>query len=141
MKEKYFIIILALMIVSTVVAVGFVLWNNRNLPAQTIAKIQKEANPCLGLSASAGERSCEDALAKVRELYPGKVNSAQLAITHFQEGPQGEPKDIEIWLVDINLENPIETPAGSMKRVTIGVDTTYTNTNKPFIEQFFAEAL
>ena len=50
MKEKYFVI-LAVMVVGTVVAVGFVLWSNRNLPAETLTKIQKAANPCLGLSA------------------------------------------------------------------------------------------
>ena len=139
MKEKYFVIILAFMVASTVVAVGFVLWSNRDLPAQTLAKIQKEANPCLGLSANPGEVSCEDALAKALELYPGEVNSAQLAITRFQEGLQGEPKDVEIWLVDINLENPIETPAGAMERVTVGVDPT--SALEPFIEQFFPTAL
>src|SRR3989338_641722 len=134
MKEKYFVII-AVMVVGTVVAVGFVLWSNRNLPAETLTKIQKAANPCLGLSADEGGVSCEEAKNMSLEKYPGKVNSVQFGTTKFQQGLQGTPRDIEVWFVGITLDSPVKTPVGKMGRVVVSVDIA--SFIEPFVNQFF----
>ncbi len=138
MKEKY-LVILGLMVMVTAIAVGFVFFENRNLPAQTIAKKQKTANPCLGLSANQGGTSCEAALAKAVALYPGKVNSVQFATIPFKQGSKGKSKDIQVWLVDINLKNPAKTQAGTMERIGLAIDSA--SSIDPFVNQFFPKAL
>lgn len=131
MKEKN-LVILGILVVLTAAAAGFMILRN-NSPEQEIA------NPCANVAQPETGIQCQDALAKALELYPGKVNSIQLTTTKFQEGPTGTPRDIEIWLVDINLENPTETEVGLMARVTVGIDTS--SAIEPFIQEFFSEAL
>lgn len=128
MKDKYLVIILALMVSGTVVAVGFVLWSNRNLPAQTIARIQKEANPCLGLSANPGEIPCEEAVEFATQKYPGSITGVQKTLRVI---PDSEPTGF-IWLITVKLDGPLQLPSppfdtpelSSAKEAQIGVETT-----------------
>lgn len=131
MKERN-LIILGILVVLTAAAVGFIFLKN-NPPEQELT------SPCVNVEGPETGMRCEDALIKALALYPGNVNSIQLTTTKFQEGPTGTPRDIAIWLVDIDLENPIETEAGIMERVTVGIDIT--SAIEPFIQEFFPAAL
>lgn len=131
MRERN-LIVLGILVVLTAAATGFIFLKN-NPPEQELT------SPCANVEEPETGMRCEDALTKALALYPGNVNSIQLTTTKFQEGPTGTPRDIEIWLVDINLKNPIDTETGAMERVTIGIDIT--SAIEPFIEQFFPKAL
>ena len=127
MKEKYFVI-LAVMVIGTVVAVGFVLWSNRNLPAETLTKIQKAANPCLGLSADQGEISCEEAAEFAIQKYPGSITNVQKTLRIL---PNSEVQGF-IWLITMKLAGPLQLPSppsgvpelSIVKEAQIGVEAT-----------------
>ncbi len=128
MKEKY-LVILALMVIATVVAVGLVFWSNRNLPAETLTKMQKAANPCFGLVADTGEINCEVAKVKILQKYPGAIQRVERAIIANYEGEDKEtPKKIfkTVWLFDISLTTPLSFTEQKIRkeasRVKLAVD-------------------
>lgn len=135
MKDKYLVIILALMVSGTVVAVGFVLWSNRDLPAQTIARIQKEANPCLGLSANEGEIPCEEAVEQVLSMFSGSVYDVQFGTIPYQASLESEQVFVPSWIVYINLTDPVELPNGKTNDVAVAVHSLH---SEPYIYLYLA---
>lgn len=107
MKGKH-LVIFAIMVVGTAVAVGFVFWSNRNLPAETIAQKQKAENPCMGLSADKGEISCEEAIKIALGVEPGTVQNVSIGVVRGIDLDTNPPsvKYEKKWLVDIKLVNP-----------------------------------
>ena len=133
MKEKN-LVILAILVVLTAAAAGFMILRN-NAPEQ------EAANPCANVAQPETGMQCQDALAQALELHPGNLNSIELGTIQFQKDPQGEPRDVEVWLVDINVDTPIEDEVGTMKRVIVGIEPTSVLDIGPFVYQFFPEAL
>lgn len=98
------------------------------------------ANVCEGNRQRVGGGiPCEGAVASALTRYPGDVNAIQYVTIQFREGPEGEFRFLEVWLVDINVEESIETPAGLKERIVVAIDPTSTYT--PFVERFFDKAL
>lgn len=110
------------MVIGTAIAVGFVFWSNRNLPAETLAKKQKAANPCLGLSADQGEITCEEAKNIVLKEFPGKITEISRKQMDFTL-IVGKKSLYDLWLVTVRLNQPIKRKDGTVKTVVIvGVD-------------------
>ena len=123
MREKY-LVILAIMVIGTAIAVGFVLWSNRNLPAETLTKIQKAANPCLGLSAGPGEITCAEAKEIALADTPGDIKDIEIGFFKFNPvlAKILGITEKEMWLIDIELSVPFVAPNKTeVKILRIGV--------------------
>lgn len=129
MKEKY-LVILAIMVIGTAIAVGFVFWSNRNLPAETLTKKQKTENPCVGLSADQGEISCEEAVKRATTDTKGRVKNAAIGIVRYNAliaKALGKSEE-QVWLIDIELEKPFTTKTGKeVKFLRVGIPLDGTN--------------
>lgn len=123
MKERR-LVILALLIITAALAVGFVVWSNRNLPVQTTAKKQKAANLCLGLSADPEEISCEEAKNIALKEFPGEATGISRKQMDFTL-TVGKKSLYDLWLITIQLDQSIKRQDGTVKNaVIVGVDVT-----------------
>lgn len=148
MKDRY-LIILAVMVIGTAVAAGFVFWDNRNLPAETLTKMQKAANPCLGLSADQGEISCEEARTAAVTKYPGQVLNIEKTTLLYQTGkdPKSAKEDRKVLLVRIKpndmsfLPSLPQNPGSKEIQIieTIGVAVDRSTKEILFLQTFFKE--
>ncbi len=139
MKEKN-LIFLAVAVLAVSFAAGFLFWRNtRTASTAKPSSAQRIVDACSNVQEPNTGIQCKEALTKALELYPGKVNSIGLSTIQFKEGLNGNPKDIQVWLVDINLKDFITTPVGNMKRIVLAIDPT--SSLKPFVNQFFSVAL
>lgn len=127
---------LLIFIISALLVVGIIafIFSNQRIENEVIS-----IDYCNNIEQISEVVGCEDASVLALSFYDGLVNGIKLQTTEYKEGPDGEPRDIQVWLIDINLKIPIETPVGEMKRIVIAVDVT--SELEPFIEKFFPEAL
>ena len=135
MKETG-LIFLAILVVLAISAAGFIFLKNAGL-----LNNQTVNNPCAGVEEPESGVMCKDAVARALELHPGSVNSVQLTTTEVEGGPGEAPQDVELWLVDINVENPIETESEMMQRIIVAVEPTPVLGIDSFVYEFFSFAL
>ena len=115
MKTKILIILLVL----TGLVFGFGYWFQFVRPEDFCSKFSKEE--------AQGEITCQEARDFALEKYPGKVLNIEKTNAQI---PKGKPpggiwlEEQKAWLLEITLDQPLESPYGDIKELNIVVGLT-----------------
>jgi len=95
-----------LVIIGILILIGFVYWFQFIRPLSLVSK--ETSDLCAEFSKVEGEITCQEAIDKVLEEYPGEVKYIKKTKDLLPVGflPDVEMVEKEVWLIGINLKPP-----------------------------------
>ena len=123
-KKNQIILIIIGVLILIGLATTFNYWFKYLQPPLQVAKEKEEASgPCAEFPKIKGEISCQEAINKVLEKYPGEVKYVKKTKASLPMGtlPNVEMVEKEVWVIGINLNSPMEMDERELKGMEIFV--------------------
>jgi len=122
MKKNQIILIIIGVFILIGLVLGFIYWLKYIKPGTEISGPTGE-DLCAEFSKIEGEVTCQEAINSVLEKYPGEVKYVKKTKDFLPIGifPEGEMVEKEVWLIGINLEEPMGLDETELKSMEIFV--------------------